>query len=304
LIYHILKIYVRAALLLFCKRITVHHPELFREKGPFLIGANHPNSFFDAILVGTFMKVPVHFMTRSDVFKYRFVRFLLERLNMIPVYRIRDGKDKLPLNENSFFRSRKALRKGHHVLIFVEGFCNNQTTLQALKKGGARILYQSWQEGIDVKMLPLWIRYDEFHKYGNQIDLVPGSLFDISRLSDPSNTAISIQEINQETAAQLETCSRVESPATVRYNRILLFPFAISGFLLHIPFYALLQSLIAIVFRKTVHYDSVHFAVLAFFYPLWLLFMAALAVSFAGILKGILIAALLPFLARAYVLWK
>ena len=304
MLYYLLKYYVRFTLLLFCKRITIHAKDSFELDGPLLIGANHPNSFFDAILVGTYMRVPVHFMTRSDVFRFKAVRFILSQLQMIPVYRIRDGKDKLSLNEQSFREARKSLRKGHHVLIFVEGFCNYQTTLQPLKKGGARILDQSWQENLPVKMLPLWIRYNSFHDFGKEIDLIPGTSFGIDAMPHGIDAGNRLLEINRQTSVQLQRLSQTPSPKNKLSGSALLAPFAILGFLLNAPFYFLFAPITRKIFRKTVHYDSVLFALLSLFYPLWL-FLAFMAAYFIGGLSwGLFVIALAPVTARAYVLWK
>jgi len=304
MLYYFIKYYVRFALLLFCKRISIQNKRAFQLEGPLLIGANHPNSFFDAILVGTFMRVPVHFMTRSDVFRFKAIRFILSRLQMIPVYRIRDGKDKLSLNEQSFREARKSLRKGHQVLIFVEGFCNYQTTLQPLKKGGARILEQSWQEQLPVNMLPLWIRYNSFHDFGKEIDLIPGIPFGIESMPDGIDTAGRILEINRQTSGQLQQLSQTPSPKNKSTGSPWLAPLAILGFVLHAPLYFLFAPAIRKTFRKSVHYDSVLFLLLALFYPLWLLLFGYVAFLIGGIVFGASMLFILPITARAYVLWK
>jgi 1-acyl-sn-glycerol-3-phosphate acyltransferase len=290
--------------MLFCKRITIHNKKAFQLDGPLLIGANHPNSFFDAILVGTFMRVPVHFMTRSDIFRFKVVRFILSRLQMIPVYRIRDGKDKLSLNEQSFREARKSLRKRHHVLIFVEGFCNYQTTLQPLKKGGARILDQSWEEQLPVKMLPLWIRYNSFHDFGKEIDLIPGISFGIDAMPNGIDAGNRLLEINRQTSAQLQQLSQSPSPKNKLTGSAFLIPFALLGFLLNAPFYYLFAPATRNFFRKTVHYDSVLFSILSICYPLWIMLGCWMFFLIGGEWCGIAALLLIPLSARAYVLWK
>jgi len=304
MLYYFLKFYVRCTLLLFCKRITIHRKEAFKLDGPLLIGANHPNSFFDAILVGTYMKKPVYFMTRSDVFRFRLIRFILHQLKMIPVYRIRDGKDKLSLNEKSFFDAGKALKNGNHVLIFVEGFCNYQTTLQPLKKGGARILLQSWNEQLPVQLLPLWIRYHSFFQFGKEIDLIPGQVVDRSLIQTTSDFPQSVQEVNREISAQLLKLS-AEQKHPARYDgAIWLLPFAAAGFLLHAPFYYLFHPWVRSMFKKSVHYDSVLFSLMALFYPVWLLVLGGGIYYIWGIYQAVALVFSMPILARAFVLWK
>jgi 1-acyl-sn-glycerol-3-phosphate acyltransferase len=292
-------------LYLFCKRITLHHPEQFASKKPFLIGAHHPNSFFDAILTGAFMHLPVHFLTRSDVFTKGWVRYLLSKMKMIPVYRIRDGKDKLSLNDASFQLSCDALKKGDHVLIFIEGFCNYQTTLQPLKKGAARIVLQSWQQGIEVSLMPLWIRYDSFFHFGKEIDLIPGKPIGKEVITEALQPSNDLQQLNRAAEQQLLELAAIPSPAYVTLlNRHLIFPFALAGFLLHAPFYFLIRAFVSRLTKGSIHYDSLLFCLLAFLYPFWILIFI---LSFHTILEWywlLLLVGSLPILGRAFVVWK
>jgi 1-acyl-sn-glycerol-3-phosphate acyltransferase len=89
----LLKILIQAGLWLFCNKIYLKNKQLFKTKGPLLIIANHPNSFLDALIIGSYYKRRVYFLARGDAFKKPIHRFLLESLNMIPVYRLREGKD-------------------------------------------------------------------------------------------------------------------------------------------------------------------------------------------------------------------
>ncbi len=99
MVYPILKIFVRLALKIFCAEIIVHNERALNTKGPLLITANHPNSFFDAIIIGAMFKHPVHFLARGDAFKKPWHNTLLKLLNMIPIYRLSEGKENLHLNE-------------------------------------------------------------------------------------------------------------------------------------------------------------------------------------------------------------
>jgi 1-acyl-sn-glycerol-3-phosphate acyltransferase len=305
LFYHLLKNWVKFTLFLSCKRITLHHAALFRHEGPLLIAAHHPNSFFDAILVGAYMKKPVHFLTRSDVFRNGLVRFVLRRLQMIPVYRIRDGKDKLSLNESSFRQSRHALRKGRHVLIFAEGFCNHQTTLQPLKKGAARILLQSWMEGVPVQMMPFWIRYDSFTDFAKEIDLMAGDPFDATILPVVEEHAGSLQLINKRLADSLLALSQLKPAPVQRCKRNpWILPFALAGFLLHAPFYYLADLFARKINKRSIHYDSLLYVFMALFYPFWLLLLGYVGWIAGGCWFSLLLVLLSPVTAKLFVLWK
>lgn len=304
MLYHLLKLWVRFTLYLYCKDIRFHNRQHLLADGPFLIAAHHPNSFFDAILVGTFSRKPVHFLTRSDVFVNPIVRFLLRRLKMIPVYRIRDGKDKLGLNEHSFRKSTDALARSGHILIFAEGFCEHQTTLQPLKKGAARILLQSWEEGLAVRMLPLWLRYSRFQSIGQRISILAGTPFDEKEVDLQNANGNPLQAINRELALRLKQLEEMQEPPRQQPMRWLLALPALLGGLLHAPLYYAVQPLVRYFFQKTIHYDSVLFALLALLYPLWAVVLAGLVwTATASVWSlGMLLAA--PLTARAFILWK
>lgn len=304
ILYWIVKIWVRFTLHLFCKRITWHDQRILSHNKPLLIGAHHPNSFMDAILIGAYMKLPVHFMTRSDVFKWSWVRFILRKLHMIPVYRIRDGKEKLGLNDTSFKEGCNYLKKGDHVLIFVEGFCENQTTLQPLKKGAPRMLLQSWNDGVEVEMLPLWIRYHSFSDFGKSIDIMPGQTFGKQDVPGELSQGAAMQWINQQAERQLQQLSAMQSPPDRFRRNLLLLPLAILGFLLHFPFYYLFKSLVTYINRGSVHYDSLMYSLMAMFYPFWLMVLWLMASSILPFYAALTIPLLAVICARAFVLWK
>ena len=51
MLYSFLKITVRIAFKIFCRRIIINNRELLKEKGPMLLACNHPNSFLDAVIM-------------------------------------------------------------------------------------------------------------------------------------------------------------------------------------------------------------------------------------------------------------
>ncbi|MFN5334603.1 MAG: 1-acyl-sn-glycerol-3-phosphate acyltransferase [Bacteroidota bacterium] len=304
ILYWIVKIWVRFTLHLYCKRITWHDKTILSHNKPLLIGAHHPNSFMDAILVGAYMKLPVNFMTRSDVFKWSWVRFMLRKLHMIPVYRIRDGKEKLSLNDSSFKEGCNYLKNGDHVLIFVEGFCENQTTLQPLKKGAPRMLLQSWNDGVDVEMLPLWIRYHSFSDFGKSIDLMSGKTFGKQDMPADIGSGAAMQWVNQQAEQQLQLLSTIQSPPDRFRRNLLLLPLAAIGFLLHFPFYFLFKYLVTYINRGSVHYDSLMYSLMALVYPFWLILLWAIASLLLPYYAALTIPLLAVICARAFVLWK
>jgi 1-acyl-sn-glycerol-3-phosphate acyltransferase len=291
----------------FAKKIRIINSQALYHKGPLLLACNHPNSFFDAMLVGRFMKEPTYYMTRGDVFKKAWVRRIFNSLKMIPIFRIRDGKEKLGQNEETFIKSVDALRKNELLLIFVEGFCEHQTELQVpLKKGAARILQSCWQEGIPAKVLPVWLEYSSFDRFGKTMDIRFGELFG-SEVSADISSATCINEINAETTTRLLKLSRdipfkPEEPGILL--RILLFIPAMLGAVLHAPLYLPVQKLVSRLSRDNVHYDSMLFAFLIFTYPLYLLLLTSVLLVITHQWWPLLVLVLFPLTAKAYLHWK
>jgi 1-acyl-sn-glycerol-3-phosphate acyltransferase len=303
------KYWVRLAMPFFAKRIRFTGKEQLAQEGPLILAVNHPNSFLDAMLLGVFMHHPVHYLARGDVFRIAWVRWLLTQIKMLPIYRIRDGKDKLSLNDQTFEKSREILEKNGILLVFVEGFCEHQTTLQLpLKKGAPRVIEACWRKGVPVRILPIWLQYSSFTAYPKQIDISMGAI--IEKPADIANAEASViwQKINDITTVALKTLeNQAVKPKSTQsvWAKSLLFLPAMLGALLHAPLYLPLKTLISKATRDNVHYDSVLLAALVFTYPFYLLAIAIVLKAFAGGWPLFFLPLIvMPLLARCYVLWK
>jgi len=100
--YHIIKIFISTGLFFFFKKILVNDPENIPKKGAVLLVSNHKNALLDPLLIATTTKRNIHFLTRASAFKVRPIKWLLSTVNMLPIYRLRDGKETLAKNEIIF----------------------------------------------------------------------------------------------------------------------------------------------------------------------------------------------------------
>jgi 1-acyl-sn-glycerol-3-phosphate acyltransferase len=304
-----LKYWVRLALPFFAKSVQFYGKEQLAQKGPLILAVNHPNSFLDAILMGAFMHNHVHYLARGDVFRIGWVRKLLTQMKMLPIYRIRDGKDKLGLNDQTFERSREVMEKNGILLVFVEGFCEHQTTLQLpLKKGAPRVIEACWRKGIPVKILPVWLKYSSFTDYPKQIDISMGTIIEKPLDAGDAEPSIIWQKINEATAnalQELEKSAAGQPESSINgLLRSLLFLPAMLGAVLHAPLYLPLKSLITKATRANVHFDSILLASFMVAYPLYLLAIALLLALTAGWVWFVFPLIFMPLMVRCYVLWK
>ena len=254
----ILKLFIRAALWLFCAEINTKNKYLLNTNGPLLIIANHPNSFLDAIIIGSRYNRRIHFLARGDVFTKKHHRFLLSLLNMIPVYRLREGKEFLHLNEYAFKESVRLLNKNEAVLIFIEGTCLNTNQLQPFKKGTARILEACHAENSFPQIHLVGIAYNNFKGIGKKVNLCLSVFIQKTAIINAKDRV----EFNQHVFKQLSNLIIPNTKRTIIKKTALYY--------FHLPFYYLLYQFVQNKTKGTVFFDSVLFGVLFFLYPIYL----------------------------------
>ena len=134
MLYQILLFLIRMALKIFCVSIKVYNKTALHQKGPLLIVANHPDSFFDALVIAANCKYPVSFLARGDVFTKPWHNFLLRALNMMPVYRQREGKEHLHKNQNSVDASVAVFKNG----LFLQASIKAKVSLAFFRVNGSK----------------------------------------------------------------------------------------------------------------------------------------------------------------------
>lgn len=162
---------MRLSLRFYFKKIRIEGLDNIPRDTPLLITPNHQNALIDPLLVGAFAPIPIHYLTRSDVFKW-WLKPLLTRVNMMPIYRIRDGYSKLSLNDQVFSSCREVFKKNGSVLIFAEGNHGKEYFLRPLTKGAARLALQSEETlGNGLVVLPVGLNYFN-HQKSNSVVLI------------------------------------------------------------------------------------------------------------------------------------
>lgn len=301
MIYRILKPFIRVALTIFCPQLIMPNKSISSLRGPVLITANHPNSFFDAIIIAAIFKRPIHFLARGDAFHKPWHSFLLHTLHMFPVYRLSEGKENLGLNAAAFENSRKVLSKNGIVLIFIEGICVNKHELQPFKKGAARIAATCWKEGIPLTILPLGIGYSTLKKMGKSVVIQTGESVHQKELMPFDEEAKNHVMFNQVLFQKINEliCIPEFKPNPSFVNRF----FGKLGTILNQPLFTLINGIVRKKTKNTVFYHSVLFGALFFCYPLYLLTLGCLLSVFGipafPVLLILLLHPLLAYLATS-----
>ncbi|MBN2663302.1 MAG: 1-acyl-sn-glycerol-3-phosphate acyltransferase [Bacteroidales bacterium] len=157
----------------FYRKITVTGYENVEKNKPTLIGPNHQNALMDALAVFSINpKVYPVFLARSDIFFNDFVGNFLISMKILPVYRIRDGKEKLALNEKIFNVSVSILEDNKTLVVFPEAQHTPYRSLLQLKKGLMRIAFHTAEKhnfDIDLQIVPVGIYYKNYFNYRSDL---------------------------------------------------------------------------------------------------------------------------------------
>ena len=149
---HSVRFYLRVGLFFYFKKIEIHNIDNVPKDQPVLLLSNHQNALLDALLLATKCGRFVHFLTRASVFNKPIVARLLKSLQMLPVYRIRDGWNNLSKNNPVFTTCAELLHKKEGVVIFPEGSHNLRRTVRPLSKGFTRIIFETLETYPDIKL--------------------------------------------------------------------------------------------------------------------------------------------------------
>lgn len=314
MLYHLIKPYARLAINIYCRHIIITNKHLLRSKGPLLLAVNHPNSFLDAVILDTLFDEPIVSLARGDAFSKPMVAKVLRSLNILPVYREREGKEHLHRNYDTFDECIDIFRRGGVVLIFTEALCENEWHLRPLKKGTARMASAAWQQNIPLKILPIGINYNSFRLFGKNIHVNIGDI--ISRQHITSSIDENGKLLNELTAsieAQLkklvyeidsdnkqQQAKVFTTPVSVIKKSLLAIP-AIIGAIVHLPLCLPIQKIVEKKAGHLGHYDSIVVGVLLIAYPIYMFLVAAILFITLGKWWAIASVLLLPFFAWSYV---
>ena len=175
--YLLVKIYVRTGFAFYFKKVKLVGLENVPRDKAVLFVANHQNALIDPLLIGAFIPRRLHFLTRADVFYKPHIRALLSTVNMLPIYRIRDGRESLSKNEEVFQKCYRILNKKGTVLIFPEGNHNIQRRVRVLSKGFTRIVFGALESYGDHELMvvPIGINYTNARRYASSVSLNVGA---------------------------------------------------------------------------------------------------------------------------------
>jgi 1-acyl-sn-glycerol-3-phosphate acyltransferase len=160
--YEILKKVTGISFHLFFKKMCVTGRENIPQTGRIIFAANHQNALLDALAIIFTNKYQTVYLARADLFRNPVSARIMRFLKIMPVYRLRDGKDSMGGNEDTFDIAASLLASGGCIGIMPEGNNHQHKRLRPLKKGFGRIAFRAEElndsdEGI--KIVPVGLNY-------------------------------------------------------------------------------------------------------------------------------------------------
>lgn len=170
--YVIVKQIVRLAFWLSHKRITIIGLSKIPKNKPIIFAPNHQNALMDplAVLCTNFTQ-PV-WLARADIFKLKATKPILRFLKMLPIYRIRDGKENLGENEKIFSEAIQVLENKKVLALFPEAAHSGKRQMLSHKKAIPRIAFMAEEKNkfkLQLQIVPVGIYYSHYWHFNREL---------------------------------------------------------------------------------------------------------------------------------------
>ncbi|NJN41959.1 MAG: acyltransferase [Flammeovirgaceae bacterium] len=208
--YYVMWFYVHVGLSFYFRKLKIVGVKNIPRGQAVVFVANHQNAFLDAILLTTSQPRTVHYLVRAEIFKRPIVKKLLATLNLMPIYRIRDGWQSLSQNEEIFKACTKILTSKETLLIFPEGNHSLMRRLRPLSKGFTRIIFETLKQQPDLtlQIVPVGINYSAHQSYYGDVSIHFDIPIDSRKYFDPNDfqgSSVQIKEVVAERMKKLIT---------------------------------------------------------------------------------------------------
>jgi 1-acyl-sn-glycerol-3-phosphate acyltransferase len=169
MLYQIIRPIATIGLKIYFKKIYYQNTELIPWGRPIILACNHPTAFFEPVLLCCILDKELHSITRGDLFTPNF-KNILKDLNMIPVYRFRDGFANMKQNIDTFDAIFDGLGSGKTLQIFCEGSTLTCKQIRTVQKGAARMAFGTYDKygDQDLQIVPVGFSYENPHRFGTE----------------------------------------------------------------------------------------------------------------------------------------
>jgi len=306
MLYPILKSFVKLGLNWYVSDWQLKNLLFAAHKDPAVIVSNHPNSFFDALVISVHQPHEICFLTRGDIFDKPLANWALRSFFMLPIYKKNDHEEADISNAFTYDECVRQLKNGRKLLIFPEGVSRNHVDLKPFMTTGLNsIVQRAVQMDVPIQIQPYILSYNSFDFNPKSVYLE--ALEPIDSTDYLSNSEVLTTEIVKKVRDEMEKKMLngfVEETEGIRQERSWMkFP-ALLGHYSHHWYYNLVKKEVKKRTDNTIFYDSLLFGILLFSYPLIVFILSTIIGSVCGFFWGFLLFVLLPFLSYCWVQYQ
>ena len=189
----------------FRKMVFVNKAKNVPKDKPVIFAPNHRNALIDALLLvySSRLTKQVVFLARADIFKKKFIAWILRGLRIIPVFRIRDGKDNLEKNNEIFDVAGRILKNNKPIALFPEARHNPKQSLLPIQKAVPRIVLPTEAQNnfdLNSQIVPVGIYYREIFAFLSDVYVRFGEPIDVSKYKPvyDENPNLAINQLRKE----------------------------------------------------------------------------------------------------------
>ena len=209
--YDSIKLWLRIGLFFYFAKIRVLGRKHIPKGKPIMLLANHQNALMDALMIAINSGLKPHFLARSDLFKNGFVSRFLSYIQMMPIYRIRDGIGTLKNNPEIFDKCGSLLIQGETVMLFPEGDHGIQRRVRKpMRSGFVKMILKALEEqpDLDIRILPVGLNYKKAENFPDKVSMIIGKDLSVQEFYDPNDlegTAANLKEAAYRSLVKLTT---------------------------------------------------------------------------------------------------
>lgn len=170
--YWTLKQYVRFADWVIHNKTILIGLENVPKNKPLLFTPNHQNALSDPMAILLHTKFQPVWLARADIFQNKTAAAILAFLKILPVYRMRDGKEELAKNSDTFAHSIKVLKNNSVLALFPEGTHTGKRQMISHKKAAPRIAFMAEEQNdnnLDIQVIPIGIYYSDYWRFNSNL---------------------------------------------------------------------------------------------------------------------------------------
>lgn len=181
--YNFARLYVDFTTRCAFRRLRKEGAENLPKDGAYLLTPNHCNTLMDALIVLQANNKITAFGARADMFRSKRNASILRWLRILPLARMRDGRESLRENHKIFGEIADCLYHNVPFCLYAEGTHHVGYTVHPVKNGVFHIIQQA-KETVEKKIyvVPVGLEYSDFYHYRGYATMRYGKPLDSDEL--------------------------------------------------------------------------------------------------------------------------